>query len=161
MQYLLLPVAVIVAVSGAYWDIRTRRLPNMLCILMAVTALLLSFASGGTAILPSTLAHGISALSIGMILFSLQWIGGGDAKFYAACAFAIPLSKAPAMLFSTSIFGLVLVLATLAIRSMKKQRSMPPSSQISSIPYGVAIGFGFVTTLLSQYKIPPIAPFWM
>ncbi|WP_203230535.1 prepilin peptidase, partial [Segeticoccus rhizosphaerae] len=75
-------VAIALAVLGAAWDIRTRRIPNWLVLALAVFATGATLASGGLATLGSTAIHAVIVLFVGMGLFAIKWIGAGDAKFY-------------------------------------------------------------------------------
>ena len=77
-------------------DLRFRRLPNWLCAVTAVTGIAHAVAIPVVATAwYSSLLHGTVALIIGMVLFAFRWIGGGDAKFYAALACWLPFRQAP------------------------------------------------------------------
>lgn len=144
----LLPAAAIAA-AGAFLDIRDMRLPNWLCAALAVAAAAGLALSQGTAPLPGALLHAVIALLAGMLLFRLGAIGGGDAKFYAAAALAIPASPVTgplALLGWTSAAGLVLLIAMATGRRMLGR----PGGLLKgwAVPYGVAIAAGFVIALL-------------
>jgi prepilin peptidase CpaA len=142
----LLPAAAIAA-GGAYLDIRDRRLPNWLCAALALAAAAGLALSQGAALLPSAVLHAAIALVVGMLLFRLGAIGGGDAKFYAAAALAIPASPMAgplAMVGWTSAAGLVLLIAMATGRRMLGR----PGGLLKgwAVPYGVAIAAGFLIT---------------
>ncbi len=66
-------------------DLRTRRIPNQLVLLMAVTGI--AYSSGfGT--LSEGLARGVGGLGIGLLFWLpfwlLGWLGAGDVKLFAA-----------------------------------------------------------------------------
>ena len=80
-----------IAVTGSYLDLRTRRLPNWLCLAGLVAGLAFGLAVGGWPAAAIALLHALIALIVGAGLFALGGIGGGDAKFYAALAAWFPL----------------------------------------------------------------------
>jgi prepilin peptidase CpaA len=145
MHDTLLMVVIVVAIMGLVWDFRFRRLPNWLCLLMALAGGLLSLHSG---VLASSAIHAAVALLAGMGLFAIRWIGGGDAKFYAAAAMSMPLAKAPLMLFFISASGVVLVIAMFVARRMTQPSGIKGKTFL--VPYGVAISTGTIITLLSN-----------
>lgn len=132
--------------GGAVSDIRTRRIPNLLVVALAICAIAYTLAANGAEALGSAGIHAAIALVIGMGLFALRWIGGGDAKFYAACALAVPLADAVTMLFWTSVAGLSLVIAMIVVGVIRRQSLSAARSM--KVPYGVAIAIGALTTLL-------------
>lgn len=144
---LMIPAAAIAA-AGAILDIKDKRLPNWLCVALAVAAAAGLAFSQGAALLPSALLHAAIALVVGMLLFRLGAIGGGDAKFYAAAACAIPLTPAAAplaLLGWTSAAGLVLLIAMATGRRVLGR----PGGILKgwAVPYGVAVAAGFWITL--------------
>lgn len=147
------PALVLAAVGGAL-DIRERRIPNLLCAALAVAAGAGLVVSLGVSFLPWALLHAAIALVLGMLLFQLRIIGGGDAKFYAAAACGVsasPLSGPLALLGWTSAAGLGLVIAMVAARSILKRRGTGGLLSGWTVPYGVAIAAGFWLTLLTGY----------
>jgi prepilin peptidase CpaA len=146
---LLLWPMVACAVVGAAIDIKERRLPNWLCLVTAVIAGCFVTLTDSVAGLTSALVHCGLALVVGIGLFRFGFVGGGDAKFYAACAIAFPLSKALPFLGWTSLTGLVLVLAMVLLRAARKVFLGHQIAALKfSVPYGVAIGGGAAITLL-------------
>lgn len=149
IPYLALGLCTTLSVVGASLDITTRRIPNWLCLVLAVSSAALAFNTGGIEQLTVTALHGVIALLIGMALFAAGWIGGGDAKFYAACALAIPLHAALAMLGWISIAGLGLLLVMVIARRTRSGAASVKKEQIM-VPYGVAITIGFLATIFGQ-----------
>jgi len=94
--------------------------------------------------------HAVIALLAGMALFAAGVFGGGDAKFYTAGAFAVPLGKALAMLLWTVLAGLALLIVMVVIRRLII-RTNETLSQLRKVelPYGVAIASGLAITLLA------------
>jgi prepilin peptidase CpaA len=135
--------ALAVAGIGALLDIKSRRLPNWLCAALAVAAAGGLEYSAGLEILGWAFVHAVLALAIGMVLFRLGVIGGGDAKFYSAAACAVPLNQALPLLGWTSVVGLGLIIVMLVVRAVKRGREDALVLRGWSVPYGVAIFGGF------------------
>lgn len=137
------------AVLGAAIDLKERRLPNWLSLLSAVVAGTYTALVNGVDSLISALLHCGLTLVVGMGLFRIGFVGGGDAKFYAALAIAFPLGMALSFLGWTSIVGLFLVLTMIVFRIVRKTAMGHEIGVLKfSVPYGVAIGGGAIITLL-------------
>jgi prepilin peptidase CpaA len=134
---------------GAILDIKERRLPNWLCAAFAVAGTGGLAVSAGPAAVPWALLHAALALIAGMMLFRLGAIGGGDAKFYAAAACALPLEKVLPLIGWTSAAGFGL-LVVMMVRRRITGVSQRETRFLSGweVPYGVAIAGGFLLTLL-------------
>ncbi|MEP6867711.1 MAG: hypothetical protein ABJA20_04280 [Novosphingobium sp.] len=59
----------------------------------------------------------MAALVAGMILFAMQVVGGGDAKFYAALAAWMPLAFSGALAITIALAGFVLLIVWFSLRS--------------------------------------------
>lgn len=129
--------------SGAWLDLRSRRLPNWLCLAAWLLGVAQMAMIGTGPEVASALAHSVLALVTGMLVFRAGFIGGGDAKFYAGLAVWMPLSKAVPFLLATSLAGLVLVLAMFARRAIPGFGS---ETLRRGVPYGVAIAAGALVT---------------
>lgn len=143
--------ALALALLGAFLDIRQRRLPNWLCAALALANGAGLAVAAGPGLLPSALLHAAIALAVGMALFSIGAIGGGDAKFYAAAALAVPASPVTgplALLGWTSVAGLLLLLAMAIGRRTLGRSDKGGSLKGWDVPYGVAIAAGLWGTLL-------------
>lgn len=130
------------ALAAAICDIRTRRIPNWLNGLLAVSALATSYLTGSWELVGLSAVHALIALVVGMALFAIGFVGAGDAKMYSAAAFAIPLGKALPMLGWTSLAGFVLLVSMFAARKLSGQ-PIKRDGKSFTIPYGVAIASGF------------------
>lgn len=149
MTGLLLAIpALAIGAAGAWFDISQRRLPNLICLLMAIACAARLAYVGGWPELGSAGIHALIALAIGLALFAIRWIGGGDAKFYTAAALGVPMDHALTMLLWTSVSGAVLVFIILAARIRKGRPSANGTVKKSSVPFGVAIFAGYASTLL-------------
>lgn len=138
-----LALAAALGLIGAVWDLRTRRIPNWLVLAMAVAAAAAAALGPDWTLVGSTAIHALIALLVGMLLFAVRMIGAGDAKFYAAAAFAIPLDRALPMLGWVALSGLVMVaLMTIWYRGFKLVRD--GKRQSWTLPYAVPIFCGFL-----------------
>ena len=143
----LFPVLVIFA---GVRDAATMTIPNWLTLAAAAAfapaALIagLSWPAMGMA-----LGLGAAALVVGMAMFALRWIGGGDAKLFAACGLWLGGAAMLPFLMWTAIAGGALSLALLWGRKLSD--FVPPAApgwfrrlmtEGEGVPYGVAIAAG-------------------
>jgi prepilin peptidase CpaA len=132
---------------GAILDAKYRLLPNWLCSVLAIAAAGGLVLAEGTKAMPWALLHASIALIVGLVLFRFRIIGGGDAKFYAAAACAVPFGEALYFLGWTSAAGVVLLLVMIVGRRLMPSTRGTPILRGWEVPYGVAIFAGFVLTL--------------
>lgn len=132
------------AIIAAWQDLSYRRLPNWLSVAVALGGLLMSALAGHGLGLASAVSHMVLALAGGMVLFRFGWIGGGDAKYYAACAAWFSLGQAFLLLLAVSLSGLVVVLGWFGARQFSGARLKQTGAAAAAVPYGVAIGIGSV-----------------
>jgi len=136
-------VLAILLVTGACFDILSRRLPNWLCLTTAVAGLCAAAVLHGAGGLGSAALHGAAALIVGMVLFRFGVIGGGDAKFYAAVAVWFAASLAPRLLLSVSLSGLILFLVWFTYRRLTGRKIVRAATDDADrFPYGIAIAAG-------------------
>lgn len=135
----------------ASWsDTFQRKIANWLCVLTAVAGLTVAAVVAGLPALGSHALHLAVALVVGMVLFRFGMIGGGDAKFYAACAGWFAWPDAARLLVWVSIAGLLLFLGWFTIRRvMRKPIRAKSESNFDKLPYGIAIGAGAVITAVT------------
>lgn len=137
--------------AAAISDFRAFRISNIYpAIIIALFVVLHAVAGFSSALLPNAL-HFLLALAIGMLLFGRGWIGGGDAKLYAAVALWFDWNGAVALVFLTTFSGLLLTIAFVVVRmsgiSRNRHSNAKPKSKMERrIPYGVAIALGAVLT---------------
>ena len=156
---LLLAVFAAIALCGLWLDARYRLLPNWLALLAAATGLGVAAWTGGASAAGLSLAHGFIALLVGLGLFAVRWIGGGDAKFYAGIACWFPLGQALFLLVSVSLVGLVLALGMLVVLRRKPRRGGLPqpddrNDAFRQVPFGVAIALGGLMALAMKGGMP-------
>ena len=94
------------------------------------------------------LAAGSAMLIVGIVLFSLGWLGGGDAKLLAAAALWLGVEPMPMFIGYVTIFGGVLAIVILAYRSTPATAFPLPGWALrlhakgGGMPYGLAIAAG-------------------
>lgn len=151
--------------TGALRDLVSYTIPNWISLAIVALFPLAALAAG----LPLQtaglhLAVGAAALVIGMAMFGFGWIGGGDAKLFAAAALWIGLDGATDFALWTSLAGGGLALILLSMRSaaLRPVVLMGPrwliklSEPNGAAPYGVAIAAGALAALP---KSPVLAGF--
>lgn len=149
---LLLSFAVLFAalVVAAVNDIADFKIPNWISLALAGAFLAAAAVSGAGGLWTASAAGvGALALAAGFILFALNTLGGGDAKFFAATAlWAGPEAILPFALY-TALAGGAIALGLLAFR---KQPVLPFYTRVEwlmrlhdrkrDMPFGVAIAIG-------------------
>jgi len=136
------------ALAASWTDIRSRLLPNWLVGLTFVSGLAFSFWFGGLENGLYHLAHALIALVIGFALYGIKVWGAGDGKFYAAVAVWSSWTDALILIMAITSVGLIL-----AVIGIARNWGQLFSKQLSSIPYGVAIGFGAVLNHAREYVL--------
>ena len=142
------PILVIVA---ALRDVTSFTIPNWISLALLgaffPTALILGV---GLPQIGLHVAAGVAALVAGMIMFALRWIGGGDAKLFAAVGLWLGWSAAVPYLVYTAVAGGALALALISVRTdwVRVHLFNGPAwvgrlaTPGESAPYGVAIAVG-------------------
>jgi prepilin peptidase CpaA len=134
---------------AAATDLLTMRIPNVLTVGLAAAFVVVAPIAGLT--WSEILSHfGVGALMLlaGISLFSLGWVGGGDAKLLAAAALWLGFEPLVLFLAYVSIFGGALALAILAYRRFPAAALPLPGWALrlhakgGAMPYGVAIAAG-------------------
>jgi prepilin peptidase CpaA len=156
MIEVVLGVAALCLLGAAISDIRSFTISNWfplaLIALFIVHRLIAGFSGGDW----WNVAHFGIALAVSMLLFGLKWIGGGDAKLYAAAALWFPLGQGPKLIFLTGIAGLVLAIVYFATRRWAKPSADGKKKRGDRrIPYGVAIALGAIACWFLQAPKAP------
>jgi prepilin peptidase CpaA len=147
------------SVTAVLWDVKTRRIPNVLTVSGLLVALLLRAVQG-----PLPLAAGVMAAVIGLgltlPLVLAGALGGGDMKLLAASAAFVGPGALPVLLLVTAIVGGALAVVVSARRgalaeTMNHARALvsrgagTPAARRTlatpgalAVPYGVAIAVG-------------------
>ena len=151
VQAVLLLVFPALTIVGALRDLTSYTIPNWISGL-----LILGFFPAALSLglpLPTIGLHlgvGVAALVIGMAMFALNWIGGGDAKLFAASAMWLGWPASMEFVVVTAMAGGVLTFALLGLRSpMIRPYVLSGPGWINrlaepkgDLPYGVAIAVG-------------------
>jgi prepilin peptidase CpaA len=161
MIHALLSAALLVfpalVITGAILDLVSFRIPNWISL-----ALVAGFAGGAAAGMSAGLpmnavaldvAVGAAAFVLGAVMFALRWIGGGDAKLFAAVALWLGWPALPTFVAATALSGGGLALLLLSLRSatLRPLVATGPAWFVrlaepgESAPYGVAIAIGALT----------------
>jgi prepilin peptidase CpaA len=139
---LFIAIWVAMLLAAAISDLRAYRIPNALPGILILLFGVAQIMDSSATVPWSNLAHFGISLIVGMFLFSRGWIGGGDAKLYAATALWFAWNGAVTLLFFTTIVGAVLAAAFIAARLLGLRKNIPKKDR--RIPYGVAIAIGGV-----------------
>lgn len=138
-------------IFGAMRDAVSFTIPNWISIALAAaflpTALIMGASPGQMGI---ALLIGVGALVAGMGMFAVGWIGGGDAKLFAAAGLWMGLGALLPYLLVTALAGGALAVTLLALRSvwLRPLAARGPgwfgrlATPGENVPYGVAIAFG-------------------
>jgi len=108
------------------------------------------------------LALGAGALVVGVGMFALRWMGGGDAKLIAAVVLWLGLPALPGFVLATALTGGGLAMLLLMLRSahFRALVALGPrwvnrlADGKAGIPYGVAIAAG----ALGGFAASPFGP---
>ena len=142
------PALVLVAAAK---DLTSYIIPNWISVALVaafVPAAALAWAAGAP--LPElglAVGVGAGALIAGIVMFTFGWIGGGDAKLFAACALWLGLPALAPFLFWTAMAGGVLSMVLMVAR--RRTAGGPADGWAAKlltpgapVPYGLAISAG-------------------
>lgn len=142
-----LPVALFPALmifAGAF-DFLTLSIPNRVCLAIAGTFFPVALLAGLP--LESVALHlscALAALAFGFALYAAKWIGGGDAKLFAAAALWIGWGQIVPYGAAVAIVGGVLAVIYVILRLLPARFTAPVGRWAASVrrmelPYGVAL----------------------
>lgn len=118
-----------------FTDIKSRIIGNRVIISLFFTMVALSWLKYEQVFV----LQGAIGLAVCFILFTLNVMGGGDAKLIAVLMLSIPPAQLISFFFLTAVFGfLLIIIGWLFFRQSIKQ---------NGLPYGVAISSGYLATL--------------
>lgn len=150
LRLALLSVLPALVIVGGLHDLLTMKIPNWISGLLILGFFPAAFAVGlGPAEIGIHFGIGAAALLIGMGLFALNLLGGGDVKLMAAACLWLGLSGSGVFILATAVIGGAFSLALLLGRAWLQPwvgagpgwfvQLMEPKGHI---PYGVAIAGG-------------------
>ena len=125
------------------WRLTISNRTNVALLLVGIVALVVH---GGADWWQHPLSF-LIALLVGIGLYALGWLGGGDAKLLAAAAFAFDLDGLLRFVICVSMIGGVLAILFLAAAFLRKRREK--DRKRANLPYGIAIAIGAATTLFA------------
>lgn len=141
-----LPVLMIVA--GLH-DLTTMKIPNWISLALVAAflpaALLVGLPGNEIAI---HIGVGVAALLVGMVLFALNWIGGGDAKLLAVGCVWMGVTGSIMFLLYSAVIGGLFCLALITARKIAPSYPGVPAwatrllEPKGDVPYGVALAGG-------------------
>ena len=141
---LIFPAAM--AFAGAM-DLFTMTIPNRISIVLVGAFVVAAGMMGiGWWAFASHVGAGLLMLSIGISMFALGWLGGGDAKLLAATALWLGFDHLLPYLLLAGMAGGVLSIAVLAYRRLlpplwlaRQEWAMRLHHAKTGIPYGIAL----------------------
>ena len=165
----LLLVCPALVITGGVHDLVSYRIPNWISLALmgafAVAAGVALAAGASPVTLSLNLAVGAVALVIGFAMFAFGWIGGGDAKLFAAAALWISWPGAATYAAATAIAGGVFSILVLGLRSAPARAYLPVgpawfarlSEPKAPVPYGVAIAIGALVAFPESTLVKALA----
>lgn len=168
-ELLTLAGAVLWAAALSREDCRSRRLPNAWTVGGAAVALVFRLGYGGWAFFLDGFAAAAAAGAFLLLPFLMRGAGGGDVKMLFAAGAIVGWARVFALLWATSLAGLVMGLVLLAFGQLDGARlvhygrclcdwrydraaaaaALPPKdSSRSRIPFSVPIAVGLVVALV-------------
>jgi prepilin peptidase CpaA len=132
---------------AAAMDMFTMTIPNRVSLLMTAGFLALApFMGLGWDGFLNHLGAGAAMLAVGVVMFALGWLGGGDAKLFAAASLWIGFDHLLEFTFLITVAGGALTLALLYFRQtlphpwiIRQPWAMHLHHPATGVPYGIAI----------------------
>lgn len=152
LAMLVLPMLLALA---AGFDLASYTIPNRLSLAIVAAFAVFAAVSGFPgAAWGSHLAAGLVALAAGFALFAAGWIGGGDAKLFAAVALWFGFGDLMNYALIAAVLGGGLTLGLLVMRRIPLPGVLIRQSWIArlhddraGVPYGVALAAGALVVL--------------
>ena len=149
-QILILGALPLLLVVAAGWDIASFTIPNFLTLALTLAFAVFAAAAGlSAADIGWHALAGFVGLFMGFTLFALGFIGGGDAKLFAAVLLWLGLKDILPYALVASLFGGLLTLGVLLLRRYPLPALLSRQGWIvklhdarSGVPYGVALVAG-------------------
>lgn len=147
LSVLVLPA---LAIAAALSDATSYTISNRLTAATALAFIPAALLSGlPLPVVGLSVLVGFGALVAGIAMFAAGWIGGGDAKLFAACALWMGTAAIAPFLTWTAVSGGALALLLLQLRRQPTLAALPGPAWAmrlirpgENVPYGVAIAVG-------------------
>lgn len=159
LQILPLIVFAGLAVVAGLKDATSYTIPNWISLALIAAFPVAAVVGGiGWTAAGLSLAVGLGLLLVGMTMFALRWVGGGDAKLLAACALWMGVPGIAPFLLTTALAGGALTMGLMSLRSgwLAPVIAGGPAwvrrlgDKKGDVPYGVAIAAGALAALPSS-----------
>ena len=132
---------------AASMDLLTMTIPNRICLAIALGFFVFAAVFGAPLhLILWNLSCGAAVLVVMFTMFTLGWIGGGDAKLAAAAALWIGWGSLLDFSLSTAIYGGVLTVALLLMRKVPLPAPLARLEWLArlhhpktGVPYGIAL----------------------
>jgi len=149
-EILVLGALPLLLAAAAGWDVASFTIPNFLTLaLMAAFGAFAAAAGLSAADIGWHVLAGFVGLFVGFTLFALGFIGGGDAKLFAAVLLWLGLKDLLPYAVVASLFGGLLTVAVMILRQYPVPALLSGQKWIvklhdarSGVPYGVALAAG-------------------
>lgn len=149
-EILLICVLPVLLILAGGWDLVTYTIPNAVSLaLMLAFAVFVLVVALPLPLIGSHLMAGLAGLVVGMVFFACRFIGGGDAKLFAAAALWFGLHDLFFYALSASIVGGGFTLLLLFWRKFPLPARLYGIGWVqrlhdtkAGIPYGVALAVG-------------------
>jgi prepilin peptidase CpaA len=143
---LLLMFPAAMAFAGAM-DLFTMTIPNRVSLaLIAAFAVVVAMTGAPLTVVINHIGAGIVFLGVGIFMFSMRWLGGGDAKLLAAAALWLGFDSVFPYLVLVTVLGGLLAVGLLSFRSiappvwmMRQEWALRLHDRQGGIPYGIAL----------------------
>jgi len=148
-------LSIALLVVAAYSDIRTLRIPNALVGAIAALGILRLVLLGNPITATYAVGAALLVFFVGCVLFRYRIVGGGDVKLLTATIPLIWYRDLFNFLSLMSIIGALLAVVVVLVHNYLPLVSGPclaarlPKGRLP-VPYGVAISFAGIVTLLFQ-----------
>lgn len=161
LSHLIFAVPALIILAAVY-DMFTMTIPNAISLALLALFVVLAPLVAPDWITPLMhLGAGTLVLAVGLALFAMGWVGGGDVKLAAATVLWVGFSGVLEYLFLAALAGGALTLAILVLR-----RTPLPAFALSwswldrlhdsrnGVPYGIALAAAAIAVL-------PTTPLWI
>jgi len=148
-------VSMVLLAVAAYTDIKTFRIPNALVVAIAALGILRLVLLGNPITATYAVGAALLVFFVGCVLFRYRIVGGGDVKLLTATIPLIWYRDLFNFLALMSIIGALLAVVVVLVHNYLPLVSGPrlaarlPKGRLP-VPYGVAISFAGIVTLLFQ-----------
>ena len=156
LQALILLLGVCLFAVVAYYDIRTRRIPNEFIVgILALSSFRIALAGNPIAGLYTLAASAVLFIAT-FLLFWRGLLGGGDVKLIGATGLLVGYHDLFEFLFVMSVSGGLIAVAIHARDRLGARRAAVPAPEdqqrraLLTVPYGAAIAVAGIVSLLLQ-----------